>query len=156
MVQDRTCHGYEMPCSVSSFECRLQWQNVFLRRGNWRRRCDNKMFYPWFLFLSFFFFFLFLSGGSCYRDLYCFNFERKTWKLVKTTGEQPPPRSAHSAMIYIASDNTPYLIIYGGRNKVPWLLFSFFFSCFSLDRTSRCTFETCIDAISTQKFGVKL
>jgi N-acetylneuraminic acid mutarotase len=57
------------------------------------------------------------ENGHCYRDLYVFNFERRTWKLVKTTGELPPARSAHSAVVHIAADGVPYLIIYGGRNK---------------------------------------
>lgn len=57
------------------------------------------------------------EGGHCYHDLYEFNFQRKTWKLVKTTGEHPPPRSAHSAIIHLDAAGTPFLMIYGGRNK---------------------------------------
>lgn len=46
-----------------------------------------------------------------------FNIERRTWKLIKTTGDLPPPRSAHSANVHIGSDGAPFLMIYGGRNK---------------------------------------
>jgi hypothetical protein len=46
-----------------------------------------------------------------------FSFEKRTWKLLRTTGDVPPARSAHSAVIHIADDGTPFLIIYGGRNK---------------------------------------
>ena len=57
------------------------------------------------------------EAGHCYRDLYVFNFEKRCWKLVKTTGDLPPSRSAHSAVIHLGQDNTPFLVIYGGRNK---------------------------------------
>src|SRR5205085_1093197 len=52
-----------------------------------------------------------------------------TWKLVKTTGELPPPRSAHSAVVHIAADGTPFLIIYGGRNKDKSLYFRDMYRC---------------------------
>ena len=57
------------------------------------------------------------EGGHCYRDLYVFSFERRVWKLLKTTGDLPPARSAHSAVVHLAGDGTPHLIVYGGRNK---------------------------------------
>lgn len=68
-------------------------------------------------------------GGRCYQDLYMFSFARRTWKLVSTVGELPPARSAHSAVIHIDEAGTPFLIIFGGRNKDKSQYFRDMFRC---------------------------
>ena len=49
--------------------------------------------------------------------------------MVSTVGEVPPARSAHSAVIHIDDEGTPFLIIFGGRNKDKSQYFRDMFRC---------------------------
>lgn len=56
---------------------------------------------------------MYIFGGwngrlSC-NDLYCFNFEKRKWKLVTTTGSAPSIRRAHGAVVH-----SHYMYIFGG------------------------------------------